>query len=142
MQEIQLKSLTERFSESQHLRFELKKYIMPKPTKMERNWIIFTPYGFMKNLRQIHPKDSHMEFTGKNKDHNTTWAKLHGLIGQKRHTVSSKLTRKICSSVSSEQATRRPGKQALGLQFFILRILDNFQLLGCDFSETEPNLEN
>ena len=57
-------------------------------------------------------------------------------------TVSSKLTRKICSSVSSEQATRRPGKQALGLQFFILRILDNFQLLGCDFSETEPNLEN
>ena len=41
------------------------------PTEVEENWIIFTPYGFIKNLPQIHPRDSHMEFTGKNKVGNT-----------------------------------------------------------------------
>ena len=45
-------------------------------TEMEWNWIIFTslppPYGFIKNLRQIHRRDSHAKITGKNKVGNTT----------------------------------------------------------------------
>ena len=40
-------------------------------------------YGFIKNLWQIHLRDSHMKFTGKNKVSNTTRAKLCSLIGQK-----------------------------------------------------------
>ena len=48
-----------------------KKYMLPKLTKMVQNWIIFTPYGFIKNLRLIHARDSHVKFTGKNKVSNT-----------------------------------------------------------------------
>ena len=33
-------------------------------TEMEQNWIIFTPYGIIKNLRQIHSKNRHVEFAG------------------------------------------------------------------------------
>ena len=47
-------------------------YIQPPP-----------PYGFIKNLWQIHSKDSHMEFMGKNKVGNTTWTELCSLVGQK-----------------------------------------------------------
>ena len=41
------------------------------------------PYGFIKNLRQNHPRDSHLKLWRKNKVGNTTWAKLRSLIGQK-----------------------------------------------------------
>ena len=87
--------------------------MLPKLTEMEQNWIISTPYGLIKNLWQIHSRDSHVEFTGKNKVGNTTWVKLRGLIGQKRKTVFSKFTRKVSLSVSGKQASRqasaRPG---------------------------------
>ena len=70
-------SLAERFSEALTSKLWNKK-------KYCQNWIIFTPYGLIKNLLQIHSRDSHMEFTGKNKVGNTTWTKLCGLIGQKQ----------------------------------------------------------
>ena len=38
-----------------------------KLTEIEQNWIIFMPYGFIKNLWQICLRDSHVKFTGKNK---------------------------------------------------------------------------
>ena len=110
LQEIWLKKtwLAERFSEA--LRSKLwnkRRYMLPKLTKMEQNWIIFTPYGFMKDLRQIHQRDSHMKFTGKNKVGNTTWAKLHAWLVKNSKTVFSKLTQKIYLSVSSEKASRQ-----------------------------------
>ena len=58
--------------------------MLPKLTEMDRNWIMFTRYGFTKNLGQIHLRDSHIKFIGKNKVGNTIWAKLRGLIDQKR----------------------------------------------------------
>ena len=58
--------------------------MLPKLTEVERNWIMFTPYGFIKNLGQIHLRDSHVKFTGKNKVGYTTWAKLRDLIDQKQ----------------------------------------------------------
>ena len=58
--------------------------MLPKFTEMELNWIIFNPYGLIKNLRHIDQRDGHVKLIGKNKDGNTTWAKLRGLIGQKR----------------------------------------------------------
>ena len=58
--------------------------MLPKLTEMERNSIKLIPYGFIKNLQQIYLREKHMNFTGKNKVGKTTWAKLRGLIGQKR----------------------------------------------------------
>ena len=72
-------SLAERFSEALTSKLWNKK-------KYCQNWIIFTPYGLIKNLLQIHSRDSHMKFTGKNKVGNTTWTKLCGLIGRKRQS--------------------------------------------------------
>ena len=69
-------SLAERFSEALTSKLWNKK-------KYCQNWIICTTYGLIKNLLQIHSRDSHMEFTGKNKVGNTTWTKLCGLIGRK-----------------------------------------------------------
>ena len=57
---------------------------------MEQNWITFTPYGLIKNLWQIHPRDSHVEFMGKNKVSYSTWAKLRGLIVQEKIAKTSK----------------------------------------------------
>ena len=53
-------------------------------TEMEENLIMFTPYVFIKSLWQVHLRDSHMKFMGKNKFGNPMRAKLRGLIGQKR----------------------------------------------------------
>ena len=84
--------LAERFSEA--LTFKLwnkkkKKYMLPKLIKMERNWIIFIPHGFIKNLWQIHLRNSCVKFTGKYKVGNATWARLCGLIGPTNKTVFS-----------------------------------------------------
>ena len=74
--------LVERFSEA--LTSNKTKYMLLKLTEMQRNWIVFTPYGFINNLRHINLRDSHVKFMGKNKVSNTMWAKLCGLIGQKQ----------------------------------------------------------
>ena len=96
-----------------------------KPTEMEENLIIFTPNGFIKNLPQIHPRDSHMEFTGKNKVGNTMWAKLHGLIGQKQ---SKQFSVNLCKKIFCQYHMGRwGGKQVLALQFSFLKILETFQ---------------
>ena len=56
--------------------------MLSKFTDMERSSIIFTPL-------RLHQKSStdptKGKFTGKNKVGNTTCAKLHDVIGQKRH---------------------------------------------------------
>ena len=52
--------LSERSSEALTSKFWNKtKYMLVKLTKMKRNWIIFPPFGFIKNLWQIHLRDSH-----------------------------------------------------------------------------------
>ena len=61
--------------------------MLPKFAEMEQNWIMFTPYDFIKNFRQIHLRNSHMKFKEKNKVDNTTWAKSRALIGQKRQNI-------------------------------------------------------
>ena len=80
LQELQLKNLISRkifWSSSSKLLSSFsklwnnKKYMLPKLTEMEWNWIIFTPYGSINNLRQIQLSDSHTKFTGKNKVSNT-----------------------------------------------------------------------
>ena len=103
---------------------------------MDRNWIIFTHYGFIKNLWQIHPRDSHVKFTEKNKVTNTTWAKLCGLIGQKWQKVFSKHTCKIYLSVSGKQTSR----QASGWPaVFFSELLILSSLLDHYFSEISCN---
>ena len=98
---------------------------------MERNWIIFTPNGFMKNLRQIHPRDSHVEFTGKIKSEIPREQNYAAWLVKNGKTVFSKLTQKISLPVSGE-----PGEEvkiAINLQFSFPRILD------CYFSEISFN---
>ena len=98
---------------------------------MDRNWIIFT-YGFIKNLRQIHPRDSHVEFTGKNEIGNIPHEQNYAAwLAKNNKTVFSKLTQKISLPVSGE-----PGEEvkiAINLQFSFPRILD------CYFSEISCN---
>ena len=77
--------LAESFSETPTSKlYNKKKYLLLKLVEMEQSWIMFTPYGFIKNLWQIHLSNSHMKFTWGNKVDNTTWAKSHALIGQKQ----------------------------------------------------------
>ena len=103
--------LAGRFSEVLTSKFWNKtKYMLLKLTEIERNWIVFTPYGFINNLWQIHLRDSHVKFMGKNKVSNTMWAKLCGLIGQKQQN-SFQYTYIENFFVSVRQA----GEQALGL---------------------------
>ena len=62
LQEIWLKNLTSRkiFEALTSKLWNKKKYILSKLTEMEQNWIIFTPYSLIKNLWQVHSRDSHM----------------------------------------------------------------------------------
>ena len=121
--------LSERFSEALTSKlWNEKEYMLPKLTEMEWNWIMFFPYGFIKNLWQIHLRNRHVKFTGKHKVGNTMWGKLRNLIGEKqKKTVFSKPTQKTFLSVSGKQASRQAGKQVLGLLFSYLRFLDTFQ---------------
>ena len=91
-------------------------------------WFYQKSHGFIKNLWQIHLRDSHVKFMGKIRVGNTTWAKLIGLIGQKRQNSFSKLTRKISLSVWCKQASR----QASTWLFSDFHMLSSF--LGCYFS--------
>ena len=88
--------LAERFSEALTYKFGNKKIHTAEAywNGVKLNYIHSPPpppppphtspaHGMIKNLWQIHSRDHHMEFTGKNKVGNTTRAKLHGLIGQK-----------------------------------------------------------
>ena len=53
-------------------------------TEMEGIELYSPPYGFTKNLWQIHLRENHVKLTGKNTVGNgITWAKLRGLNGQK-----------------------------------------------------------
>ena len=76
--------LAERFSEALTSKLWSKKntccWSLQKWSEIE---LCSPSYGFIKNLQQIHLRDSQMKFTGKNKISNTTWTKLCGLIGQK-----------------------------------------------------------
>ena len=113
------------FLKLKHLSFEIKKYIQPKPTEMEQNWIIFTPYGSIKNLWKIHPRDSHMcNSKEKNKVGKTT-CKITWLDWSKTaKQISINSCRKF---LCQYQASRWADKQALSLQFSFLRIFYTFQ---------------
>ena len=82
---------------------------LPKWSKIK---LYSPPYDLIKNLWQIHSRDSHVEFTGKksaipHEQNYVAWLVKNG------KTVFSKLTRKISLSVSGKQASRksssRPG---------------------------------
>ena len=117
LQEIRLKNLTgRRFSEVLTSKLWNKKntyfWSLPKWSEFE---LYSPPYGFIKNLRQIRPRDSHMKFTGKNKVGNTTWAKFRTLIGPKRQNSFQQTHAK-----NFFVSIRWAGKQALGLQLSFL----------------------
>ena len=83
---------------------------------------MLTPYGFIKNLRQIHLKDSHMKFMRKNKaipyeQNNAAW-----LV---KKTAFSKLT-KISLSVSGKQTSRQASTQPLVLLSQIFTYFPSF----------------
>ena len=103
--------------------------MLPKFTEMVRNWIIFTPHGFIKNLKQIYVRDSHAKFT----------RKINSAIPRKQNytprlvkngkTVFNKLTRKISLTVSGEHASKH------WPVIFLSQIFSFFSsLLGCYFS--------
>ena len=77
---------------------------------MERNWSMFIPYVFTKNLGQIHLRDSHVKFTGKNK-FNMSHEQVNYLawLAKNDKTVCSDTKRKISLSVSGEQASKNLG---------------------------------
>ena len=91
---------------------------------MKQNCIIFTPYC---------SRDSHMEFTGKNKVGNTTWSKIMWLDWSK--TTKQFPVNSHGKFLCQYQVGRQAGKQALSLEPSLLRILDTFRLLSCYFSE-------
>ena len=79
LQEIWLKNLT-----SRKIFFEIKKNTSCRSLQKWSEIELYSPlYGFIKIFWEIQLRDSHMKFMGKNKVGNTTWAKSHGLIGQK-----------------------------------------------------------
>ena len=78
------------------LKTSCKATMLGKLTEMEQNWIMFTPLPFYQKSSVTHLRDSHMKFTGRNKVSNTTWAKLHGLIGQKPAKQFSVSSRRKC----------------------------------------------
>ena len=97
--------LSERFSEALTTKFWNKKqYFLAKLTEMEQNWIMFTPYGFIKSLpwSEIATWNS--------------WEKLKSAISREQNctawlvvngkTVFSKLTQKISLSVSCKQVSK------------------------------------
>ena len=101
-----------------------------KLTEMAQNWIIFTPYAFIKNL--IYLRDSYVKFMGKNKVGNTMWPKLWNLIGQKRQNSFQKT-----HSENFFVSIRRTGKQAskhLASSFPFLDFYILSSLLSCYFS--------
>ena len=96
-----------------------------KLTEMEWNWIIFTHLCFDKKIFwQIHSRDSHVKFTGKNKVGNTREQNYAVWFVKNDKTVFNKLMRKILCQF---QVSKQAGKQALGLEFSLFRILDTFQ---------------
>ena len=97
---------------SEALTFNLwknKKKMLPKFTGMEENGILFTPYSFIKNLQQIHLRESHMKFTGKIHVIKIMWLDWSK---QKNIQFSVNSSRKF---ICQYQARRPASKQALGL---------------------------
>ena len=83
------------------------------------------PYCLIKNLWQNHWKDSHVEFTGKNKSRQYHVSKIMWLDWSKMAKQFSVNSRG--QFLCQYQVSRWVGKQALSLQFSFLRILDTFQ---------------
>ena len=103
-----------------------------KLTEMEQNWIIFTPYSFIKNLQHTQLRDSHMKFTKKNKVGNTTWAKYAAWLVKNGKIVFSKLTRKI--SLSVYQASKHLASSFPFSDFYTLSsLLVYFSGIFCTF---------
>ena len=91
---------------------------------MERNWSMFTPYVFTKNLEQIHLRDSHVKFTGKNK-FNMSHEQVNYLpwLFKNDKTVYSDTKRKISLPVSGEQASKNLASGYPFLDFQPFRLL-------------------
>ena len=103
---------------------------------MERNWIIFTPhapsplpYGFIKNLRQIHWTDSQRNFQEKTKSAIPRAQNYAAWLLKNRETVFRKLTRKIPLSVTGKHSSIHLDSSFSFSHFYILS-----SCLGCYFS--------
>ena len=124
----------ERFSEALTSKLWNKKTHAAKAYKNRAKLNMFTPYGFIKNLQQIHLKDSHiMKFMRKNKaipcdQNNMAW------LVKNCKTAFSKLT-KIYLPVSGKQMSRQASTQPLVLLSQIFTYILS-SLLHCYFSGT------
>ena len=113
--------LAERISEALTSNFSNKKNTCCRSLQKWREIELYSPpYGFIKNLRQIQLRNSHMKFTGKKKSaipheqNYATWFVKSDII------VFSKLTRKISLSVSGEQASKHLASSFLFSDFYVL----------------------
>ena len=104
---------------------------LPKWSKTE----LHSRYGLIKNLWQIHSRDSHMEFTEKLKSAIPREQNYVAWLVKNGKTVFSKLTWKIYLSVSGEQANR----QASTWPGIFLSRNFRYQSLNCYFSEIYCN---
>ena len=91
-----------------------------KLTEMEQNWVIFTPYGLIKNIWRIHLRESHVKFMGKNKVGKMTWLVKNG------KSVFSKLMWKISLS---DQLRRRANTWPLVFLSQVFRCFPVFQVV-------------
>ena len=115
--------LTERFSEALTSKpWNKKKYILPKLTEMERNWITFTPLWYDKKSLTDPFKGSPRGIHGKKQSRQYHLSKITRLDWSKtakQFSVNSR-GKFICQYQASRQASALP-------EFFFLRILDTFQ---------------
>ena len=127
--------LAERFSEALTSKLWNKKNTCCRSLqKWSEIELYSSPYGFIKNLPQIHLRDNHVKFTGKNKVGNTTWEKLRSLIGQKQQNSFQWTHREnffVSIRRAGEQASQHLAPSFPFSDFYILS-----SLLGCYFSGT------
>ena len=83
---------------------------------MEWNQIIFTHYGFIKNLQQVHPRDGHVEFTGKKKS----------AIPCEQNYTAWLVKKGISLSVSGEQVSRQASAQPAVFRYQKFRYFSAF----------------
>ena len=128
LQEVWFKNLSESFSKALTSKlWNKKKYMLQKLTEMERNWIIFTPYGFIKYLQLIHVIGEPHEIHWKKKK---CWQYHVSKITQRDLSKTIKHRKFLCSI--REAGAEASKHLASRFTFSDFQILSSF--LGCYFS--------
>ena len=120
--------LSERFSEAPLSKLWNKKYMWPKVTEMEWNWIMFTPLGgFIKNLRSIYRIAM---WNSHDKIRPTILCEQNFMVWlvKKGKTVFNKLLQQVPFSVSAKQASRQANSWSLVFLSQIFRYFPAFQV--------------